>query len=103
MMRRQKTVEVEGEKVVVQELTVEEVGMILPLLEDLARRDELDEAAVMELIGRHFDAVKGVLARCVDADLGQIGMGRMVPILKAFWEVNSDFFAQVAGGLGPGR
>jgi len=57
----------------------------------------------MELIGRHFDAVKGVLARCVDVDLGQIGMGRMVPILKAFWEVNSDFFAQVAGGLGPGR
>ncbi len=96
-MRKEKIVEIEGREIVVKEMTIEEVWLLTPLLEDIfEHKNNLDEKAVIGLIRKNIDVFKQIFKRCITPDINQFGASHLVPIIKAFYEVNKDFFAEIA-------
>ena len=95
-MREQKTVQVQDEQITVFEMTPREVVLILPLFRELFSREKLTEAELIDLLVKNYDSVKEVLVNCTSAkqEILNFGISSLIPIIKAFVEVNRGFFTQ---------
>jgi len=99
-MRRQKTIQVGDEQVTVYEITPKEVVLILPVLKELFEKS-FTEAELIDLFVRNYDRVKEVLVNCTSLKekVLDYGMSYIVPIIRAFVEVNGVFFTEVKSQL----
>ncbi|WP_457571314.1 hypothetical protein [Desulfovulcanus sp.] len=103
-MRRQKVITFGEDQISVKEMTVEEVGELLPIFEDILESDkDLSEKEILDLLQKHFNTLKTVLKKCVKPDPSQIGMSAMLEVFKGFYEVNRDFFVQITSALTKGE
>ena len=94
-MREQKTITLGENKVTVYEMTPKEVIFVLPILKELLKRD-LTEEELINLLIEKYDNIKEVLVNCTSLkeEILDVGLSYLMPVLRAFVEVNRAFFEE---------
>ena len=94
-MREQKTITLGENKVTVYEMTPKEIVHILPVLKDVFTKNLTEEELINVLIDR-YDNLKAVLINCTSLkeEILDVGLSYLIPVIKAFVEVNRAFFVE---------
>lgn len=99
-MRRQKPVEIEGNTVIVMEMTVPDVMLYIEKIKaEMNGKPDVDKMLLS--IFMRSEEYRDIIIRCVKTDISpdEWGVSAWTRIYEAFEEVNDDFFDQCRQGL----